>query len=166
MNLIVKIILCVFIFINQVTFASDYPQSSLEREMDEMGSVVGGEGLVFRPNKQKSTATRAKIGNVNKYLFDAAIEVLKFAPLASADSKSGTIITDWYNPQGQKNAQHKVIVYIKDDVITPEGLEVVAFERKKVKNEWSENNKSEAVSSVLEEKIIIKARNLYLQSSR
>ena len=31
------------------TMASDYPQTDLEKEMEEMGSLVGGVGTVFRP---------------------------------------------------------------------------------------------------------------------
>ena len=147
-------------------FASDYPQSQVEREMDEMGSLLGGEGIIFRPGKERSNATKAKIGNVNKYLFQASIEILKFAPLASADSKGGTIITEWYTPKDQKNTQFKVTVYIKDDLITPEGLEVIAFERKKVNGKWSEDHQSSPIAKVLEDKIIRKARDLYLQSAR
>ncbi len=147
-------------------FASDYPQSQVEREMDEMGSLLGGEGIIFRPGKERSNATKAKIGNVNKYLFQASIEILKFAPLASADSKGGTIITEWYTPKDQKNTQFKVTVYIKDDLITPEGLEVIAFERKKVDGKWSQDHQSSPIAKVLEDKIIRKARDLYLQSAR
>ncbi len=148
------------------SFASDYPQTQVEREMDEMGSLLGGEGIIFRPGKERSSATKAKIGNVNKYLFQASIEILKFAPLASADSKGGAIITEWYSPKDQKNTQFKVTVYIKDDLITPEGLEVIAFERKMVGGKWSEDHQSSPIAKVLEDKIIRKARDLYLQSAR
>jgi hypothetical protein len=147
-------------------FASDYPQTQIEREMEEMGSLLGGEGVVFRPGKERSSATKVKIGNVNKYLFQSSIEVLKFAPLASADSKGGTIVTEWYSPKDQKNTQFKVTVYIKDDLITPEGLEVIAFERKKEKGKWSEDHQSSPIAKILEDKIIRKARDLYLQSAR
>ncbi|GAB4164299.1 MAG: DUF3576 domain-containing protein [Rickettsiaceae bacterium] len=166
MKSIIIVIFSIVSLLSMQAFASDYPQTKLEKEMDEMGSLLGGEGIIFRPKKEKSNATKAKIGNVNKYLFQAAIEVLKFAPLASADSKSGTIVTEWYTPKDQKDTQFKVMVYIKDDMITPEGLEVVAFERKKVKNGWSDNQQSPPISSVLEDKILRKARDLYLQSAR
>ena len=39
------------------SFASDYPKSKTEREMDEMGSILQGEGLVFRPKKTKNSAS-------------------------------------------------------------------------------------------------------------
>lgn len=141
--------------------AGDYPKSQVENEMDEMGSLLQGEGLIFRPGKTKSTATKAKIGNVNKYLYQATIEVLDFAPLASADSSSGVIVTEWYNPKGQPNTQFKINVFIKDEVISPEALEVKAYERNKVAGKWSGDYKESAIGGILEDKIIRKARTLY-----
>ena len=163
-NIVLIIVGLVYFATN--TIASDYPQTDLEKEMEEMGSLVGGEGIVFRPGKEKSKDTRAKISNVNKYLYKAAIDVLKFAPLASADSHAGTIITEWYSPADQKDTQFKVNVYIKDELITPEALEVVAFQRNKVNGKWSDDHKPSPISAVLEDKIIRKARDLYLQSVR
>lgn len=164
MKNIAIILFNIFLLFAATAIASDYPQTDLEKEMDEMGSLVGGEGIVFRPGKEKSTDTRVKIGNVNKYLYKAAIDVLKFAPLASADSNGGTVITEWYSPAGQKDTQFKVNVYIKDELITPEALEVVAFQRAKINGKWSDDHKPSSISSVLEDKIIRKARDLYLQS--
>ena len=148
------------------TSASDYPKSKIETEMDETGSLLGGEGVVFRPNKERSGATKITLGNVNKYLFQASIAILKFAPLASVDSKSGTIVTEWYTPKGQEVTQFKVMVYIKDGTISPESLEVIAFERQKTRYGYSDSHESSSISSVLEDKIIRKARDLYLQSER
>lgn len=161
----VSIFSAIILFAAQL-FASGYPKTQVEREMDEMGSLLGGEGIIFRPGKERSNATKAKIGNVNKYLFQASIDVLKFAPLSSADSKGGVIITEWYSPKDQKNTQFKVTVYIKDDLITPEVLEVITFERKRVDEKWSEGHQSSTIAKVLEDKIIRKARDLYLQSAR
>jgi hypothetical protein len=148
------------------SFAGDYPKPKLEREMDEMGSLAGGEGVVFRPGKEKSTDSRAVVGNVNKYLYQASLDVLKFAPIISADSSSGTIITDWYSPKGQKNVRFKITVYIKDTVISPEGLEVVALQKKKYNGAWPENYEVSPVGVVFEDKILRKARELYQQSKK
>ncbi len=155
----------VTLFLNQ-SFADDYPKSRIEREMDEMGSGGGltGGGMIFRPGKEKSVATKTTIGNVNKYLFQASIDVLKFAPLVSADNKIGTIITGWHSPKDQKNTQFKVTVYIKDQLITPEGIEVIAFQRKKINGKWSVDQELSPIAPILEDKIIRKARALYLQS--
>ena len=143
--------------------AGDYPTSSIEKEMDEMGSLAGGEGIVFRPSKEKSTATKT-VGNINKYLYQASIDVLKIAPLASADSQGGTVITEWYSPHDQKNTQFKITVYIKDKLIAPEALEVIAFQRKKHNGKWSDTYEPSPIAIVLEDKILRKARELYQQS--
>lgn len=166
MKLILSSIFSAIILFNVFSYASDYPQTRTEREMEEMGSFLSGDGIIFRPSRARSNATSGKIGNVNKYLYQASIEVLKFAPLASADSKGGTVITEWYSPGDQKNTQFKVTVYIKADLITPEGLEVIAFERKKVKGKWSQEYQISPIAKILEDKIIRKARDLYLQSAR
>jgi len=143
------------------SLAGDYPKSRVETEMDEMGSLLQGEGIVFRPGKTKSTATKAKIGNVNKYLYQAALEVLDFVPLTSADSVGGVIITEWENPKGQPNSQFKINVFIKDDIISSEALDVKAYERTKTGNKWSKDYKESAIGSILEDKIIRRARTLY-----
>lgn len=140
---------------------SDYPKSKLEREMDEMGSVLKGEGVVFRPAKTKSNATKAGVGNVNKYLYQATIDVLDFVPIESTDSDKGVITTEWYSLKAQPNTQFKITVFIKGDIISPESIEVKAFERYKVNRKWSESYKQSAISGILEEKIIRKARTLY-----
>ena len=44
MKNIILIVTSVFLFL-ATSFASDYPQTDLEKEMDEMGSLLGGEGI-------------------------------------------------------------------------------------------------------------------------
>ena len=143
------------------SLAGDYPKSKVETEMEEMGSLLQGEGIVFRPGKTKSTATKATIGNVNKYLYQAALDVLDFAPLTSADSMGGVIITDWYNPKGEPDAQFKINVFIKGDIISSEGVDVKVYKRTKTSGKWSKDYTESAISSIFEDKIIRKARALY-----
>ena len=100
----------------KLTFAdSQYPQSPLEKEMDDTGSLLGGDGIIFRPGKVKNTSTQSTSLAVNKYLYLAAIDTLSFAPLASVDSTHGVIITDWYMPQDNSNSKFKINVFIKDN---------------------------------------------------
>lgn len=157
--------ICLISFINYALAESDYPKSRVEREMDEMGSLLQGEGLVFKPQKTKSRATKATIGNVNKYLYQATLEILDFAPMASVDSNSGVIITEWYHPKGQRDAQFKINVFIKDTVISPEAIEVKAYERNRVNGRWSKDYKDSAIASILEDKILRRARTLYQEEN-
>lgn len=157
------LLLTTLLTLAQGSLASDYPKPRVEREMDDMGSVLQGDGLVFRPSKTKSSTTKARIGNssVNKYLYQAAIEVLDFAPLELADSKTGKIITEWYSPKGQSDVQIRINVSINDDVISTEAIEVKAYERSRIKSRWSKTHKESAIGSILEDKILRRARTLY-----
>ena len=55
MKIILLIVSTIIIFTNStLADKSNYPQSELEKEMDDMGSALGGKGLVFKPNKEKN----------------------------------------------------------------------------------------------------------------
>ncbi|MGC0372011.1 MAG: hypothetical protein DGJ47_000715 [Rickettsiaceae bacterium] len=147
--------------------ADDYPKSRMEKEMDSIGSATNyGKGIFVSAGKSKKESTKEVIGNVNKFLFQASLDTLKFAPLASADSTGGVVITEWYSPKGQENVQFKIIVYLQGKVIEPESIDVVAFERVKKNGGWSESTKSVAVANTIENKIIRKSRELYLESKK
>lgn len=145
---------------------SDYPKSELEKEMDDTGSLLGGEGIIFRPSKEKNTSTQSTSLNVNRYLYLATLDVLSFVALESVDSKYGVIITEWYVPQDNPNSKFKINVFIKDNVISADAIKVNAYEMTKQKNEWENNGKKTSLSNVLEDKILRKARNLYLNETK
>ena len=60
--------LCLTIFVATFASASDsqYPRTREERRREEIGSVVGGEGLVFRPGKIRNESTKTDNNKVNK----------------------------------------------------------------------------------------------------
>lgn len=143
-----------------------YPKTRDDRKDDEIGSMLGGEGLIFTPGKIKNESTKQTIGTgVNKYLWQAALQVLDFAPLSHTDSNGGVIITDWYSPKTNQNFSYKINVLIKDNVINPEAIEVKVFEKKREKGNWVETNRPSEMANILEEKIIRRAREIYIQSN-
>ncbi len=155
----------IIVFIALISSGYDYPKSRVEREMDEMGSIMGGEGVYFRSKKEKNTSTTAKSGNVNKYLFQASTIVLSIGEIETADNNSGVVMTSWYYINDSKDTQTKLTAIIKGDVISPEGIRVMAFERKKVKDKWQEAEPKPELASDIERQILHKARNLYLSQS-
>jgi hypothetical protein len=166
-NILFINLLAVFIFITHSLAEGDYPKTKEEREMDEMGSVLGGEGITFRPSKSKNESTRTQIGfAVNKYLWQAALNVLSFSPLNSVDSNGGVIITDWYSPKDNPQFSFKIHVFIKANVISPDAIEVRVFERVLKNNNWQQTDSKSNLSYTLEDKILRKARELYIQSER
>lgn len=153
------------IFIALVSSGYDYPKSRVEREMDEMGSIAGGDGVYFRSQKQKSSATAAKSGNVNKYLFQAATMILSIGEIETADNNSGIVMTSWYYINDCKDTQAKLTAIIKGDTISTEGIRVMAFQRKKIKGQWGESETKPKLAADIENQILRKARNLYLSQS-
>lgn len=161
-------LLAVLVFNTTTSLAEgDYPKTREEREMDEMGSVLGGEGITFKPSKSRNESTKAQIGfTVNKYLWQAALNILSFSPLSSVDSNGGVIITDWYSPKDKPQFNFKIQVFIKANVISPEAIEVKVFERVLKNNNWQQTDTKSNLSSTLEDKILRNARELYIQSER
>ena len=167
------LLICVILSINEIWAIDDnYPKSKQERQADEIGSIVGDEGIIFRPNRIKNESTKAVISpGINKYLWQASIEVLDadFIPLASVDSPTGIIITDWYNPkdshQGKSklNYNRKVNILIKDNVIAPSAIEIKAYERERKNSKWMQVADNSNIANELEEKIIRRAREIYIK---
>jgi hypothetical protein len=152
----------------QVACADDdkYPKTVQERKIEEMGSILGGEGLTFSPSKIKNDSTKSGTYNVNKYLWQAAISVVNFAPLQSSDNAGGVIITDWYSPKGKPNYSFKINVFIRDNVISPDSIELKVFERTLKNGQWVQGDKTSDLAIALENKILRLARELYIQDSR
>lgn len=166
-KIILSIVTLVILFNLKSAFAdSEYPQSPLEKEMEDTGSLLGGEGIVFRPGKVKNNSTQSTSLTVNKYLYLATIDVLSFAPLASVDPMHGVVITEWYVAQDNPSSKFKINVFIKDNIISADAIEVNAYEMIKQKNEWQDNGKKPSLSSALEDKILRKARELYLNETK
>lgn len=63
---------------------------------------------------------------VNRYLWQASLDVLSFLPLESTDPFSGLIITDWGRVAGDATP-YRVTVYISEPALDARSLKVAAF---------------------------------------
>jgi hypothetical protein len=62
---------------------------------------------------------------VNRFLWQASLDILSFLPLESADPFSGLIVTGWGNVNG--SGPYRVTVYISDPALDARALKVAAF---------------------------------------
>lgn len=62
---------------------------------------------------------------VNRYLWQASLDVLSFLPIEGADPFSGLIVTGWGNVSG--NGLYRVTVYITDPSLDARALKVAGF---------------------------------------
>lgn len=157
-------IICSLLFIQNYALAvnEDYPEVEAISKMEEMGSIVGEEGLVFRPGRIKNESTKTQEIKINSYLWKASIETLSNTPLASVDSYGGVIITDWHSPNNKPNFRFKISVFIKDNVISPDAVEVKIFEQILKNDNWVNTTNSPNLALSLEDKILRRARELYI----
>lgn len=148
------------------SFASDYPLTREEKKLEEVGSVLGDEGIVFKAGHLSNLTTKTSVNNrINDYLWKASLKVLENIPLASSDSSTGVIVTDWYSTIKKPNYGFKIQVNITGDIISPEAIKVTVYERTLKNNQWYNQPSSQTLSATFEDKIIRLARELFIKNN-
>ena len=142
----------------------DYPIASEDRKFEEMGSALQTEGIVIRPTKVKNESTKTKDMPINSYLWQAALEAVSFMPLSSSDAEGGVIITDWYNDKVKPNENYKIIINIKDNVISPQAIDVIVHNRIYENNVWVSAEPSAELRTKIESKILERAREINIET--
>ena len=97
---------------------------------------------------------------VNSYLWRAAVDTLSFAPLITADSNGGVIVTDWYANPRNPGERVKVTVTILDQDLRADALRVVASRQVSQGGGWADAPVQAATIQRLEDIILTKARDL------
>lgn len=164
-----NIIICCLlslVAVSALAEADGYPKTREERRSDEMGSMVGGEGIVFRPGKVRNESTKTPDSKINTFLWQASLEVVDMAPLRVTDSKRGIVATDWYSDKVHPNRTIKVTVNITDNIISPESIDVKIQQKSLKGGRWLEENLDRAMKLDIETKILRRAKELYINNSK
>ena len=104
--------------------------------------------------------TRMTSIGVNSYLWRAAVDTLSFAPLVTADSNGGVIITDWYTSPKNPAERVKVTASILDQDLRADALRVAAVRQVNQGGGWADAPVSAATVQKLEDIILTRARDL------
>ena len=112
-----------------------------------------------RPTTELAAAQVNTIG-VNAYLWRGALETVSFAPLVSADSNGGVIVTDWYANPSNPNERVKLTVTILDQDLRADALRVAANRQVTQDGQWVDAPVQAATVQRLEDIILTKARDL------
>lgn len=112
-----------------------------------------------RPRTELAAAQINTIG-VNAYLWRGALETLSFAPMATADSNGGVIVTDWYANPSNPEERVKVMVAILDQDLRADALRVTANRQVSQGGTWVDAPVQAATVQKLEDIILTKARDL------
>jgi hypothetical protein len=97
---------------------------------------------------------------VNSYLWRAAVDTLSFAPLITADSNGGVIVTDWYANPNTPGERVKLTVSIIDQDLRADALRVAASRQVSQNGVWVDAPVAAATVQKHEDIILTRARDL------
>jgi len=97
---------------------------------------------------------------VNKHLWRASLDTLRFLPLTSTDPFSGVIATDWASNPDTPDERYKVTVYVTEPALAARALNVAVFRERRVDDAWSPSPVSDATPRRLEDAILTRARQM------
>lgn len=98
---------------------AQFPMNELERREAEQKSILD----LFR-NTADPNVTVA----VNKYIWQASLEILNFLPVEAADPFSGVIVMGWGRAPGS-GRQYRATVYVQDPALDARSLKVALMTR-------------------------------------
>ena len=137
----------------------DPRQRAIAKRLNNQGSFLKD---IFKGDKKREV--NAVNLNINPFIWQASLDILSSTmPLASVDSNSGIIITDWYNLKGKDNERIKISVLVSSQELRADGVKVSVFKQILRSNTWKNVNVNPNIVQKLERKIITKAG--YLQSN-
>lgn len=145
-------------------FESEYPKSREELESEKVGKLTGEEGLTLFGGSKKSSATEGI--NVNSYLWRATLDTVYIMPLISADPFGGTVLTDWYRKNDNAKEKYKLNIFIIGGELRSDAIRVSAF--KQVLNKkgvWEDATASPEIAQEIENKILLRAREIKFNTS-
>ena len=91
--------------------------------------------------------------------FGAALAKVNFMPLASVDSDSGVIITEWYNISDDET-RIKINIQILNDEMMDESISVQLFQQKFDGSKWVDQGNNAALADKVKFSILEEARLL------
>ena len=105
----------------------------------------------------KAREDQGRVGAVNKYIWNAALEVLDFLPVQSVDPFTGVITTGYGTPPGG-GGSYRATIYVSDPALEARSLNVALLTRSGPANA--------ATTRAIEDAILTRARQLRAQDSR
>ncbi|WP_371742090.1 DUF3576 domain-containing protein [Citreicella sp. C3M06] len=105
----------------------------------------------------KAREDAGKVGAVNRYIWDASLDVLDFLPVESVDPFTGVIITGYGTPPGGGQA-YRATIYVSDPALDARSLNVALMSRS--------GPVAAATTRTVEDAILTRARQLRQQDSK
>jgi hypothetical protein len=131
--------------------ADDFQQMTGRRREREDRGVTPIQSLFFTNANPNTTV------EVNKYLWQASLDVLNFLPIQSVDPFSGVIVTGFGTPPGG-GGSYRATIYVQDPALDARSLKVALAGRG--------GPVSADVQRAVEDAILTRARQLRIRDTR
>lgn len=132
------------------------------------GAAAPTDGLLLYSNQAKANrgggSEAGAVLGVNAYLWRGALDTLSFMPLSSEDPFGGVIVTDWFAPSASTGERFKATAYILGRELRADGVRVALFRQVQQAGQWVDAPVSAGTAGELEDKILLRARELRAQS--
>ena len=152
------LLLCVILQACSTAEKTDIDKSDVEKVTSTSTDQVKKKGIVLIDDNGKLgdlfKSGGDEIGSVNKYLWQASIEVLSFLPISSADPFSGIIVFGKGKAPGSSQS-YDATVYISDPALDARSLNVTVRS--------SNGTVSSEAKREIESAILSRARQLRLK---
>ena len=99
-------------------------------------------------------------------LYSVALEKLSFMPLDSMDSETGVITTDWYDIANVENERVKFVVYVLDDQLNSNSLDIKMFKQKFNGSIWKSASVDNELVSKMKSSILKEAQRMATAASQ
>lgn len=138
-----------------------------EAQLDSRAAADRQRELLARNDDEPETTIWDLFGNrddpnttveVNKYIWNASLDVLNFLPIESVDPFTGVIVTGYGVPPGGGRA-YRATVYVQDPALDARSLKVALQSR-------GGGAVSADTARAVEDAILTRARQLRVQDSR
>lgn len=141
-----------------------YPKSREDEEYERIGSLINDSdsGIEILSLGKKETVSNNGV-KINNIAWQAALETVKFMPLISTDASGGVIITDWYQEPNNISERYKLAVFVQGANLTGSSVKVTTYRQVKKGSDWISIEASPKLSEEIEEKILLKAKNIKRQ---
>lgn len=126
-----------------------------------LSSCGGSDSKAIAERYEPINMAEAGTFQVNGYLWQATLEVLRFMPFASTDSAGGTIVTDWYTNPQTSDERMKVRVNIVDSKLRADVLHVAVSRQLLGQNgQWVDVPVQQSTVAGIEDAILARARQI------
>ncbi len=158
------ILFLAFLFANGCS-QLDIVQNETDPRTVIVGDNVNDRALSYRTGDDKPTFRELVLGesefdaSIDSLTFNVVLDKLSFMPLASVDSASGVVITDWYAVDANK-LRIKINVRIIDNQLTDDSIVVQIFKQEFDGDKWNDLGLDNEQANKIKTSILSEARTL------